>query len=311
MRSRGALPYLVLAAGVLITSTASILIRFAQAEGVPSLSIAAGRLAIAALILTPVAWSRAGADLRRLSRRDLLLAAASGIFLAIHFATWISSLAYTSVASSVALVSTNPLWAGFASLVILRERLRGGTLAGILLTLGGTVLILVSDSGAEAAARHPAPLLGNLLALIGALAVTGYFLIGRALRQHLSLLAYIWLVYGTAALTLVAAAVASGRPLLGFSPFAWLCIAGLAVGPQLLGHSSFNWALRFLSATFVAVAILGEPVGSALLALAFFGERFAPIQLAGFVLLLAGIYAAARGEQPETPPPAYNGIVKE
>jgi drug/metabolite transporter (DMT)-like permease len=315
MRRRDTLPYLVLAAGVLITSTASILIRFAQAEGVPSLSIAAGRLAIAALLLTPIAWSRAGADLRRLSRRDLLLGAASGVFLAIHFATWISSLAYTSVASSVALVSTNPLWAGLASLVILRERLRGGTLAGILLTLGGTALILVSDSGAEAAARHPAPLLGNLLALAGALAVTGYFLIGRALRQRLSLLAYIWLVYGTAALTLVAAAVitgaAAGRPLLGFSPFAWLCIAGLALGPQLLGHSSFNWALRFLSATFVAVAILGEPLGSALLALAFFGERFAPLQLAGFVLLLAGIYAAARSEQPETAPPAYNGIVKE
>ncbi|HYG61323.1 MAG TPA: DMT family transporter [Thermoanaerobaculia bacterium] len=303
MRRPGALPYLVLAAGVLITSTASILIRFAQAEGVPSLSIAAGRLAIAALLLTPVAWSRAGADLRRVSRSDLLLAAGSGVFLAIHFATWISSLAYTSVASSVALVSTNPLWAGLASLVILRERLRGGTLAGILLTLGGTALILVSDSGAEAAARHPAPLLGNLLALIGALAVTGYFLIGRALRQRLSLLAYIWLVYGTAALTLVMTAAATGRPLLGFSPLAWLCIVGLALGPQLLGHSSFNWALRFLSATFVAVATLGEPVGSALLALAFFGESFAPLQLAGFVLLLAGIYAAARSEQPDAGSP--------
>jgi drug/metabolite transporter (DMT)-like permease len=296
MRNR-ALPFLVLAAGVLVTSTASILIRFAQAEGVPSLSIAAGRLAIAALLLTPLAWSRNGADLRRLGRRDLLLAAASGVFLAIHFATWISSLAYTSVASSVALVSTNPLWAGLASVLIFRERLRRGIVAGILLTLGGTALILLSDSGAEAAARHSAPLLGNLLALIGALAVTGYFLIGRALRQRLPLLAYIWLVYGTAAVVLVATAAVAGRPLYGFSPLAWLCLLGLALGPQLLGHSSLNWALRYLSATFVAVALLGEPAGSALLALAFFGERFAPLQLAGFVLLLAGIYAAARSEQ--------------
>lgn len=296
MRNR-ALPYFVLGAGVLITSTASILIRLAQADGVPSLSIAAGRLTLAALILTPLAWSRTGAELRGMTRQEVLLGIASGVFLAIHFGTWISSLAYTSVASSVALVSTNPLWAGLASFLLLRERLRPGIVAGILLTLGGTILILLSDSGAEAAASHPDPLFGNLLALAGALSVTGYFLIGRALRQRLPLLAYIWVVYGTAALVLLATAAAAGKPLFGFSPLAWLCILGLALGPQLLGHSALNWALRFLSATFIAVALLGEPVGSALLALAFFGERFAPLQLAGFVLLLAGIYTAGRSER--------------
>jgi len=304
MPRRAALPYLVLFAGVLIASTASIMIRYVQAAGVPSLSIAAGRLGLAALILTPVALARAGGELRGLSRRDLLLALASGTFLAAHFASWISSLAYTSVASSAALVSTSPLWVGLASLLIFRERLGWGALAGIGTTLVGTALIGLSDSGGSA---QPNPALGNGLALLGAAAMSGYLLIGRGLSRRLSVLAYIYLVYAAAAVVLLAAMALAGQGLLGLPPFAYLLLLALAVGPQLLGHTAFNYALGALSATFVAVAILGEPIGSALFALVLFGETFAPLQLAGFVLLLAGILLASRDERRAEGPAAAGG----
>jgi drug/metabolite transporter (DMT)-like permease len=297
MASRSFAPYLVLTVGVFVVSTASILIRYAQGEGVPSLAIAALRLGIAALILTPIVWMRSSRELRALGARDLLFALLSGAFLAVHFWSWIASLAYTSVASSTALVTTNPLWVGLASVLILGERMGRATITGIVLTLAGSVLIFASDSSAQNTAAQPDPLLGNLLALLGAVMASGYLLVGRALRKRVGLLAYIWLAYGSAAVLLLLAAGASGSPLSGYSTLAYAAMLGLALGPQLLGHTSFNWALRHLSATFVALSILGEPIGSALLALMIFDERLAPVQLAGFVLLLGGIYMAARGER--------------
>lgn len=291
--SRSALPYVVLFSGVLIVSSASILIRYAQAAETPSLSIAAWRLALASLLLTPLAWVRVGHELRTLHRRDVALGIASGAFLAIHFASWISSLEYTSVASSVALVSTNPLWIGLASALLFRERLGWRLLLGIAATFAGSLLIGLSDRVSSPA---PNPTLGNLLALAGAITVSGYLLIGRDLRRRLSVLAYIYVVYSTAAAVLILWALLAQQPLFGFPPYVYLLLLGLAIGPQLLGHTAFNYALSALSATFVAVAILGEPIGSALLALIIFGERFAPLQLVGFVLLLVGILIASQEE---------------
>ncbi len=295
---RSAIPYLVLVGGVLVVASASIMIRMAQDLGLPSIVIAAGRLGFAALILLPIALLRVKAEIRMLSRRDMLLGVASGAFLAIHFAAWIASLGYTSVASSVALVSTNPLWVGLASLLIFRERLTLLVWLGIGLTIGGSALIGIGDSQGSAASDA---LLGNGLALLGAAAGSGYFLIGRELRRRLSILAYIWLAYTSAAVFLVVAALVfagdSLRALPGFPPLAFALLLGLAIGPQLLGHTSFNWALRYLSATFIAVTILGEPIGSALLALLLFGEWFGQLQLAGFALLLIGIFVAASGER--------------
>jgi drug/metabolite transporter (DMT)-like permease len=299
---RSPIPYLVLLGGVLVVASASIMIRLAQQMGVPSLVIAAGRLGCAALILLPIAILRIGPELRGLRRRDLLLGIGSGALLAVHFIAWITSLELTSVASSAALVATNPLWVGLASLLLFRERLAPLTLLGIALTIGGSALIGVSDSLGGGGDTVRNALLGDGLALLGALAGSGYFLIGRELRRRLSILAYIWLVYTSAAVILLALAIvllggtwmhvrAGEAP--GYPPLAYLLLLGLAVGPQLLGHTAFNWALRDLSATFVAVATLGEPIGSALLALLIFGEGFELAQLAGFVLLLVGIAVAA------------------
>lgn len=299
--TRSILPYLVLVGGVIVASTAAILIRLAQQEGMSSLTIAAMRMGLSALILSPIALGRVGGELRRLQRRDLLLGLTSGIFLSLHFASWISSLAYTSVASSAALVVTSPLWVALASWLILHERPGRGTVAGLVLTLSGSALIIMSGMGDDASTQYANPTLGNVLALLGAVAVTGYFLVGRSLRQRLSVLAYIWLVYTTAAIALSLSVLLMGQQIFGLSIVAYLCVLGLALGPQLLGHTSFNWALAHLSATFVAIAILGEPVSSAALAWLIFGEQFEALQLAGFVLLLLGIAIAARDERQHAP----------
>lgn len=260
-----------------------------------SLSIAALRLALAALVLIPFAWARARRELIALAPRDLALALASGALLAVHFWSWITSLEYTSVASSTVLVTTNPLWVGLASLVLLREKLGAGTAAGLLLSLAGMLLTFAAD--ANVATPAPDAALGNALALVGAVSASGYLLIGRALRARLSLLAYVAIAYGTAALLLCLAALLTGAALHGHSPSAWLFLLLLALGPQLIGHTTFNWSLRRMSATFVALAILGEPIGSAILAWAVLGEGFTPAQLGGFALLLLGIFLAARSEE--------------
>ena len=299
--ARGALtsarwfPFVILGIGLTAISFGAILARIAQAEGVSSLAVASWRLGFAALIITPVALLQARHELTRLTRRQLAMALAAGFFLALHFATWISSLEYTSVASSTALMTTNPLWIGLASFFIYRETPSRMMVGGIALSFTGSLLIFWSDSQSAGASTNA--LLGNLLALVGSWCFSAYLLIGRRLRAGLGLPAYIWLAYGAAALFLFAASSAGGVELFALSGTAWLVLVAMALGPQLLGHSTYNWALRYVSATFIAVVTLGEPVGSALLAFIIFNEGFAPLQFVGFSLLLVGIYFAAKGEK--------------
>ncbi len=288
------LPFVVLGGGLIAVSFGAILARLGQGYGLPSLAIAAMRLGFAALIVTPFALWRSRAALRALDRRQGLLALGAGFFLALHFATWISSLAYTSVASSTALVTTNLLWVAIGSFVLFGERPRRLTLIGTVIALLGSLLIFWSDSSRAAPGEDP--FLGNLLALAGSWCFSAYLLLGRRLRAGMPLPAYVWLAYGTAALFLLAACGGAGVPLAGYEAPAYLVALGMALGPQLLGHTAYNWSLKHVSAVFVAVVTLGEPVGSAALAWLIFGESFAPIQAAGFVLLLGGIYLAARGE---------------
>lgn len=294
-------PFVVLAAGVLVASSSSILIRYAQGAGVPSLVIGAWRMVIASAVVTPWMLARARSDLMSISARDLVVGAASGLFLALHFALWISSLEYTSVASSAALVTTNPVWVALASVLLLREQLRVGAIVGIIVTMLGSAAIVIADANAPNAA-YANPLLGNLFALGGAIAVSGYFLTGRGLRMRVSLLVYIWIAYTVAAFALTAAVLISGRSMSLISGTGLIAVAGLAFGPQLLGHTAFNWSLRRLSATFVALAILGEPIGSAVFAFALFGERIGPVQGAGFITVIVGIAIAARAERAASPP---------
>ncbi len=298
MPNRTLVPYLVLLGGVLIVSMAAVLITSAIELGVRPITIAAGRLAFATLILTPIAWSKAGGELRRLERRDWLWGLGSGVFLAIHFAAWISSLDYTSVASSTALVATNPIFVALASSLIFRERLGLAVWLGVLLTVLGSALIGLSDRDGSGGTH---PLLGDALALLGAVCGSGYFLVGRSLRTRLTILPYIWVVYSTAAVILLVWMMLAGQSLFGLPPAVYLVLLGLAVGPQLLGHTAFNWAIRYVSATLVTMAILGEPIGSALLAYLFLRQPVQPLQLVGGALLLGGIAVATLAERRAQP----------
>ena len=296
-------PLLAIAFALLAVSTASIFIRYAQQDAT-SLVIAAGRLTVASLVLVPYAWLRHRPELAALTRRQWLLALLSGAFLAVHFATWISSLEYTTVASSAVLVSTTPLWVALLTPLVLKEKVRPAVLVGMAVALAGGTIIALSDSCAWTAGGLACPdldtfmqgdaFLGNGLALAGALAATGYFLIGRRLREKMSLVSYVSLVYSMAAVILIAWMLAAGQQPWGLPPRAYLWIALLGLVPQLIGHSTFNWALGYLSAAFVSITLLGEPIGSTILALILLEEVPSVLKIAGGLLILAGIYLAAR-----------------
>jgi drug/metabolite transporter (DMT)-like permease len=276
--------------GIMAVSSGSIFVRFAQADA-PSMTIAAYRLFLAAMFLLPVAWLRHRKDLRGLKGRDWFCLVGSGILLALHFATWITSLEYTSVASSVVLVSTSPLWVVLIAWIAWREPVTPSVAFGLTLALGGSMLISFAEARNAISTR---PLLGNVLAAAGALAVAGYWLIGRFMRRRLPLIPYITLVYGSAALVLLAIAMLAGRPLSGFkaATYGWFLL--LALLPQLLGHSSFNWALGQLPASYIAIATLGEPLGAAFLAMFLLGEIPSLLKVFAAALILSGILMALR-----------------
>ena len=287
---------ITLTLGIIVIASASILIRFAQADHIPSLVIAAARLGISASILSLIVAWRRQIWTTTISSRHAGFAIISGICLAIHFATWIQSLEYTTVASSAALVATTPLWVGVIARFLLKESLNRWRIAGMALTIIGSILIALSDHQQTSASN---PWLGNGLALLGAISGSAYFLVGRSLRHDVPLLQYIWMTYGSAAIVLLVASIGFGNYSLPATPTAWLILAALAIGPQLLGHTSINFAMRHLSALLVTIALLGEPVGSAILAFFLFHEQIAPFQLIGLIGLLIGIGATAFGETRE------------
>ena len=300
-RIRLALPFALLTA-ILAVSTSSVFVRFAQADA-PSLVIAALRLTCAVLLLAPLTLARHHGELLALTRHELVLGAISGIFLAVHFASWISSLEYTSVASSVVFVSTGPLWVALLSPMLLDERLSRAAVFGLAVAIaGGTIIGLADVCAWHGGLRCPElgqvmqgrAMWGNFLALAGAWTVSGYLIIGRKLRSQMSLIPYIFLVYGMAALALIVLMFAAGQSPFGYPlrTYGWIFL--LAAFPQLIGHSTYNWVLRYIPATLVALITLVEPVTSAILA--YFVLRETPTHgvLFGGLLILLGIYLASK-----------------
>ncbi|NHZ72259.1 MAG: EamA family transporter [Aquificales bacterium] len=301
-------PYLVLAAGIFAVSFGSILARLAQEEGTPSLVIAAYRTLVATLILLPFMLMRHRDEVQAMTPTDWRLALVAGMALAVHFATWISSLSYTSIAASTVLVSTSPLWVALVAPFFLGEPFTRWLKIGMVLALVGTVIIslgaMVSTMVAVENGRllfnttdlatGQQPLLGNTLALIGSLGGAVYILIGRKLRTRLSLTSYATLVYGTAAVCLVLVVWLTGNSMLGYSPQVYLLFLLMGIVPQLLGHSSFNYALGYLPAAYVGVVIFAEPIGASLLALFIFGERPGPMVVLGSVFVLVGVLVSSR-----------------
>ena len=281
---------LVLSLGVVALSCAAVFVRLADA---PPLAVAAFRLALASLVLLPAGLIWAREEMGRLLRDDWRLLLLGGMLLALHFVLWIASLSQTTVASSVVLVTATPVFVALSSWLLFRERLRRATFAGIAVSLAGALLI-----GYAGLQHGGSALSGNLLALLAAMAVAGYLLIGRRMRRNAGLLAYSTVVFTVSALVLLIAVVISGTPLRGYTAATYGAVLALALVPQLLGHMSLNWALRFLPATMVTVAILGEPVGATTLAWFVLGEMPTLTEVVGAVLMLLGIGVAfLRGGQ--------------
>ena len=280
--------YPVLIFGIIGVSTGSIFARLADA---PALVTAAYRVGLASLILLPLAGWKTRVELRNLSVNDLKLALLSGFFLAGHFASWISSLDYTSIANSVVLVNTIPLWVGLLTPLISEERLKKSTVVGIIFSIIGASIIGFSDAASGGTA-----LKGDFLAIVGAVCAAIYLLLGRNLRRKLTLLSYVAICYGSAAAILWMIVLLLNLPITGYSAQTIAAFWAMALISQIVGHSSYNWALKWFSASFVAVALLGEPIGSTIMAYLIFDEGLTWIKIAGGICILFAIYIAASAE---------------
>ena len=271
----------ILVGGVLAISTSAVLVRLAEA---PPLVIAFYRMALATLFFTPSALGKS----RRttLSMKQLLLALGAGTLLAGHFLLWMTSLEYTSVASSVVLVTTQPLWVFLISALFLREKPTRLMWLGLLVALMGGIMVTLSQPQTEALR-----LLGNILALGGAIMMAGYLVVGRQLRRDLPLSLYSAIIHGAASIVLALVMWITGASFLGYSGQTWLIFLALAFVPTVMGHNSLNWALGYLPATMVSVVVLGEPIGAAILAVLILGEiPSCPEILGSFVTLLGVLF---------------------
>ncbi len=299
-------PYLAITGAILAVSTASIFIRFAMRDGTTSIVIASFRMLFAALIMLPIALLKSRSEIKKLAKMQWILIIISGILLAFHFAFWINSLEYTSIASSVVIVTTAPLWVALASPLLLKERVQRGVIIGLAVALVGGIIVgvnkacVIENSAIRCEGLKDSlggtELFGNLLALLGALFSAGYLMIGRKVRRDVSLVTYTSLVYGIAAILLISVSIGIGAPVFHLNPMSYLWCLGLALIPQLLGHSTFNWALKYLSATYVSISLLGEPIGTIILAYIFLKENPTILELLGGLFILLGIYLASKVE---------------
>ena len=279
---------MMLVIGILAVSLAAVFIRLAQEENVPSLVIAGGRLLVATILLIPIIIQRADyrAQIQTVSRQDALLILLSGIFLSLHFVTWISSLEYTSVLISGVLVTTSPIW------VVLKSRLSWGVILGLGMALVGGIIIATPSGGTITPPTADNPFLGGILAVLGAMAVAVYLIIGRKMRGKIALTPYIFMVYGVGAITTMLVILITNTPFLGLSSAGYGWVILMAVMPQLIGHTSLNYALGYLPATIVSLSTQTEPIFSAIGAFLIFGELPSWAQGLGGAIVLIGVVSA-------------------
>jgi len=283
--------YLIITIGIIAASFAAIFIK--MADEAPSLVIAAYRLVLASAIMTPYAYKRVRKQFHYYTRSSIKWNIISGICLALHFATWIASLKYTTVARSVILVATNPLCVSLLSWIFLKEKVKPMVIGGIVLSLIGTVVMTTGVHSLESAS-----LTGDVLALLGALFAAIYFITGRNLRQSISATVYSYVTYSIAAVILAGTVLIVGFPLTGYSTTTYSMFLLLAIVPQIIGHTSFNYALKYVPAVIVAIAILGEPIISSVLAWFMLGESVSARTIYGGILVLIGVFFAVfRQEQ--------------
>ena len=273
----GWVPWSVLAVGVCAASVSAILIRYA--EGIDGLAISFWRCAAGAALLAPFAVG----GLRRMNAKDLVVPAVAGVCLAAHFATWIPSVNMTSIAASVLLVSTTPIFVALTARWVFNERLGNLGWFGIALAMAGAVLIVGLDFEGSSLA-------GNVLALLGGITVVGYVIGGREARQTLGILEYAVVTYLVAAIALVPVVLIAGSELSGYSNKTWVTLAGMVLGPQLLGHTLINYSLKAIDATMVSITVMSEPIIAIALAFVLFNEEPSALAYPGGIAILVGIY---------------------
>jgi drug/metabolite transporter (DMT)-like permease len=279
-------PSLALVVSLVAVSTASILIRLTEA---PPMAIATWRLTLSSLMLLPFFIANDGFQkLRIMNRRDLLALVGVGVALAVHFATWITSLSLTSVTSSVIFVHVDPIFVALVSHFLLRERVEPQQIIGIAIAFLGVSVIAYGDLnlGKES-------LIGDALSLIGAVALGIYILAGRHLRQRLDLTTYVTPVYAISAVVLALGSLFVGTPLNNYPLNTMLMFTMIAIVPMIFGHTIYNWTLKWISAPIVSISLLGEPLGASILAYIFLGETPSPLTFLGGILTLAGILICA------------------
>jgi drug/metabolite transporter (DMT)-like permease len=282
-------PKWIVIIGVIFVSFSSILIRLSNA---PSLVIATYRLAITTLLILPSFMMKCKGELKAFDRRSLLLSMLSGVFLAFHFATWISSIKYTSIASSTILVNTHSIFIVIATYLVLKEKVSKKALISMGITIIGSIIIASGDLGVGSNVFF-----GDVLAILGALFVAGYMIIGRMLRQKVSVTLYTFVVYLSCTVTLLLLDMVTSTPMYPYGLREWLIFAGLAVFCTILGHSIFSWSLAYVKPTFLSTAVLGEPVFASTWAILLFGEIPTIWQVIGSIVILYGIYSYTKLEE--------------
>ncbi len=279
-------PYLAVLVGVFAISFSALFVRLSTA---PSMAIATYRLLFTFLLLAPFTLLRHRQDLLSLSWRDRGLAAASGVCLALHFVTWFTSLRYTSIASSVVIVTTQPVFVVIGSWIFFRERVSRLAMLGGALALFGSFIIGASDFQLDLRAFQ-----GDLLALVAAVLVSGYLLIGRRMRSSVTLPAYTFFTYGSSAVVLIVGCFLGGTTFYPYPATDWLLFFGLALVCTVLGHTLFNWVLRYVQASVVSVSVLGEPLGAIVWASVFLHEYPTLRQTVGACFIFGGLFVFTR-----------------
>jgi drug/metabolite transporter (DMT)-like permease len=283
-------PYLAVLVGVFAVSFSALFVRLTTA---PALIIATYRLLITFAVLGPYALLRHRRELVSLSWKQRGMAAASGVCLALHLVTWFASLRFTSIASSVVIVTTQPIFVVIGSWLFIKEKVSRMAMMGGALALFGSVIIGAADFqvGREA-------FLGDLLALTAAILVSGYLLIGRRLRGGVALPVYTFYTYGSSAAVLVVASLVTATPFAPYSSRDWIIFCALAIVCTVVGHTVFNWVLRYVQASVVSVSVLGEPLGAIVWASIFLHEYPTLRQTIGACLIFSGLFIFTRFSAP-------------
>ncbi|MFD2043861.1 DMT family transporter [Ornithinibacillus salinisoli] len=276
-------PYFAVIIGVISVSTSAILVKLAS--DAPAAIIANYRLLFAVILMSPFILLKYRHEFKLIQKRDWILSSFAGVFLAFHFIFWFESLNYTSVASSVVLVSLQPIFAFIGTYIFFKERFTPGAVISMIIALLGSIIISWGDFQISGMA-----FLGDILALLGAIMVTAYFLMGQSVRKRLSLMTYTFVVYGISSLTLIIYNIVAQNSFVGFSGDHWLIFLALAIIPTFLGHTLFNWALKWLSTSTISMGIVLEPIGASILAYIILEEKINWSQWLGGTIVVFGLF---------------------